>query len=56
MKRSVRRSLDLYAHALDLIPGGTQLISRRPERYVAGITPPFAERGKGARFWDLDGN
>jgi len=52
----VRRSLELYRRALELIPGGTQLISRRPTRYANGVSPIYAERASGARFWDVDGN
>ena len=52
----VRRSLELYRRALELIPGGTQLVSRRPTRYANGVSPVYAARGKGARFWDVDGN
>lgn len=50
------RSNAAYARALELIPGGTQLISRRPQLYAPGLTPPYAARSKGARFWDLDDN
>ena len=52
----VQRSMELYARALELIPGGTQLISRRPTRYAYGVSPVYAERALGARFWDVDGN
>lgn len=52
----VRRSMELYRRALELIPGGTQLISRRPSRYACGVSPVYASRAKGARFWDVDGN
>jgi glutamate-1-semialdehyde 2,1-aminomutase len=52
----VRRSMELYRRALELIPGGAQLISRRPTRYACGVSPVFASRAKGARFWDVDGN
>src|SRR5215467_184097 len=52
----VPRSMALYRRALELIPGGTQLISRRPTRYANGVSPVFARRAKGARFWDVDGN
>lgn len=45
----------LYERALQLIPGGTQLISRRPNRVAYGVSPVYAERAKGARFWDVDG-
>jgi glutamate-1-semialdehyde 2,1-aminomutase len=52
----VARSMELYRRALELIPGGTQLVSRRPTRYAHGVSPVFAARAKGARFWDVDGN
>ena len=52
----VARSQSLFAQALDTIPGGTQLFSRRPDRYVPGATPMYIERGKGGRIWDVDGN
>jgi glutamate-1-semialdehyde 2,1-aminomutase len=54
--RRVQRSYELYRRALELIPGGTQLISRRPTRYANGVSPVYASRAKGARFWDVDGN
>ena len=56
MNPRVRRSQELYARAQQLIPGGTQLLSRRPSRYAAGVSPAYAERAQGARFWDVDGN
>ncbi len=46
----------MYQRALELIPGGTQLVSRRPTRFAFGVSPIFATRGKGARIWDVDGN
>src|SRR5207302_2506903 len=52
----VQRSIELYRRALELIPGGTQLISRRPTRFANGVSPVYAQRAKGARFWDVDGN
>jgi glutamate-1-semialdehyde 2,1-aminomutase len=48
--------MELYRRALELIPGGTQLVSRRPTRYAPGVSPVYAARAKGARFWDVDGN
>jgi glutamate-1-semialdehyde 2,1-aminomutase len=53
---SVKRSYELYQKAMEIIPGGTQLISRRPDLYTLGLTPPYNSRGKGSHFWDLDGN
>jgi glutamate-1-semialdehyde aminotransferase len=48
--------MEIYRRAQELIPGGTQLISRRPTRYASGASPVYAVRAQGARFWDVDGN
>src|SRR5207302_59550 len=56
MTSRVPRSMELYQRALELIPGGTQLISRRPTRYACGVSPVYAARAQGARFWDVDGH
>jgi glutamate-1-semialdehyde aminotransferase len=53
---SVARSMELYRRALELIPGGTQLVSRRPTRFACGVSPVYASRAEGARIWDVDGN
>jgi glutamate-1-semialdehyde 2,1-aminomutase len=45
----------MYERAAALIPGATQLISRRPSRVAYGVSPVYAVRARGARFWDLDG-
>ena len=55
-EHSVRRSLEIYQRAKELIPGTTQLISRRPTRAALGVSPIYAERAKGCRIWDVDGN
>lgn len=55
----IKRPAETYARyerALGLIPGGAQLISRRPQLYAPGLTPPYAASARGARFTDLDGN
>src|SRR5581483_1055029 len=54
--KRIEKSLELYQRALEVIPGGTQLISRRPTRFAYGVSPIYAERAKGARFWDVDGH
>jgi glutamate-1-semialdehyde 2,1-aminomutase len=53
---SVARSMELFGRAKELIPGVTQLISRRPTRAALGISPAYAKRAKGCRIWDVDGN
>lgn len=52
----VDKSMTLFQRACELIPGGTQLISRRPTRFACGVSPVYAERASGSRFWDVDGN
>lgn len=52
----IPESMRRYARAVDLIPGATQLVSRRPTRYAFGVSPVYAQRAQGARFWDVDGH
>lgn len=49
-------SQDLYKKAKRLIPGGTQLLSKRPEMFLPDIWPAYYEKAKGCEIWDLDGN
>ena len=51
----VRRSMAMFERAKQLMPAGTQLISRRPSRFAYGITPVYADRAKGSHIWDIDG-
>jgi glutamate-1-semialdehyde 2,1-aminomutase len=46
---------DLYKKARTLIPGGTQLLSKRPEMFLPEQWPAYYSRAKGAQVWDLDG-
>ena len=46
----------LYKKAKQLIPGGTQLLSKRPELHLPGLWPSYYSRAKGCEVWDLDGN
>ncbi len=55
VSKRVPRSMELYERATRLIPGATQLVSRRPQRVAYGVSPVYAERARGARFWDVDG-
>lgn len=47
---------ELYRLAKQLIPGGTQLLSKRPEMYLPGQWPAYYSRSQGVLVWDLDGN
>jgi glutamate-1-semialdehyde 2,1-aminomutase len=48
-------SADLYARARALIPGGTQLLSKRPELFLPGQWPAYFRRARGVEVEDLDG-
>jgi glutamate-1-semialdehyde 2,1-aminomutase len=45
----------LYARARTLIPGGTQLLSKRPEMFLPDGWPSYYSRAAGDEIWDLDG-
>ncbi len=55
-QQRVARSQELYRRAEALIPGRTQLISRRSSQFAHGHSPIYASRAKGARFIDVDEN
>ena len=50
------KSQDLYTHAKERIPGGVQLLSKRPEQFAPNQWPNYAVKAKGCEVWDLDGN
>lgn len=47
---------DLYKKAKQLIPGGTMLLSKRPEMFLPDNWPSYFSEAKGCRVTDLDGN
>jgi glutamate-1-semialdehyde 2,1-aminomutase len=44
-----------YRRAKTIIPGGTQLLSKRPEMQLPELWPPYYQKAKGCNLWDLDG-
>lgn len=50
------KSQKLYNEAKKIIPGGTQLLSKRPEMFLPGLWPAYYSKAKGCEVWDLDGN
>ncbi len=46
----------LYKKAKTIIPGGTQLLSKRPEMFLPDFWPAYYSKAKGCKIWDLDGN
>jgi len=49
------RSQKLYKKAKKIIPGGTQLLSKRPEMFLPELWPAYYKKAKGCAVWDLDG-
>ena len=51
------KSMDqlLYEKARRRIPGGTQLLSKRPEMFLPERWPAYYSKAKGVEIWDLDG-
>lgn len=47
---------ELYRKAKEIIPGGTQLLSKRPEMFLPDLWPSYYDKAKGVEIWDLDGN
>ena len=46
----------LYKRAKKIIPGGTMLLSKKPEMFLPEYWPSYFSKTKGCRVWDLDGN
>jgi glutamate-1-semialdehyde 2,1-aminomutase len=46
---------NLYLHAKERIPGGVQLLSKRPENMAPGLWPAYFCEARGCEVWDLDG-
>lgn len=47
---------ELYKKAKTLIPGGTMLLSKRPEMFLPDFWPSYFSKAKSCSVWDLDGN
>ena len=46
----------LYKKAKKIIPGGTMLLSKRPEMFAPEVWPAYFSKAKGIHIWDLDKN
>ena len=46
---------ELYKKAKTLIPGGTMLLSKRPEMFLPEQWPSYFSKAKGCSVWDLEG-
>ena len=50
------KSLAMQRRAQHVIPGMTQLLSKRPDQFAPGVWPGYFSKAQGALVWDLDGN
>lgn len=48
------KSQELYKKAKEIIPGGTQLLSKRPEMFGVDNWPSYYSKAKGCEVWDLE--
>ena len=48
--------IKLYDRAKGIIPGGNQLLSKRPEMFLPGLWPSYYKKAKGIDVWDMDNN
>jgi glutamate-1-semialdehyde 2,1-aminomutase len=56
IKLNISKSLKMQERAKKIIPGMTQLLSKRPDMFSAGIWPGYFSKAEGVYVWDLDGN
>lgn len=52
----ITKSLEMQSRARNLIPGMTQLLSKRPDMFASGVWPGYFSRAKGVEVWDIDHN
>lgn len=50
------KSMDLFSKAIQLIPGGSQTGSKRPQAFAFGAYPIYASKAYGSHIEDVDGN
>ena len=55
-KLSTAKGQELYRRAKKLIPGGTQLLSKRPELFLPDQWPSYFSKARGVEVTDVDGN
>ncbi|MFH0796349.1 MAG: aminotransferase class III-fold pyridoxal phosphate-dependent enzyme [Candidatus Omnitrophota bacterium] len=54
-EESGTRTQELYRYAKKRIPGGNQLLSKRPEMMAPDVWPAYFSEARGCEVWDLDG-
>ncbi len=51
----MKKGQNLYKKAKKLIPGGTMLLSKRPEMFLPENWPAYFSKSKGCKIWTLEG-
>ena len=54
MKYTFKKGLDLYDKSLRIIPGGVQLLSKRPEIFLPDQWPSYYKSAKGCEIITFD--
>jgi len=54
--KKLSKGIRLWQEAKKIIPGGTQLLSKRSEQFLPEQWPSYFKKAKGVEIWDLDGN
>ena len=52
---SLNKGQKLWRRAINTIPGGNMLLSKRPEMFLPNIWPTYFSKSSGCNVWDLDG-
>ena len=54
--KEIQKSLKVWSRAKKIIPGGTMLLSKNPDRYLPNAWPTYFKKAKGCIITDLDNN
>lgn len=54
--RNIDRSLGYWMRAEEVIPAGTQCLSKGPDQYIFGVYPIYLSSSRGCHVTDVDGN
>jgi glutamate-1-semialdehyde 2,1-aminomutase len=54
--KKINKGVKLWNKAKKIIPGGSQLLSKRSEMFLPDQWPSYYEKAKGVQIWDLEGN
>ena len=55
LEEDAEQGQHLFSRATELIPGGTQLLSKHPDRHAPGAWPPYFREARGIDVWDEAG-